>query len=269
MTNGLNAVVRGYCHDPLPRGADLAVEFDSSVRGESEYAGIQWFPIELKTRIVTYDEWERLVPKALAICTYMGARLNTSCGHHVHIDFPEARARKPLAIRSLYNLMHRFEPIIYGLVAPSRLTNDFCRPMPDRSRLLHGCRTKRCFQRALGHWERYYGLNLTHIFAPEPHIEMRYSQSTLDSEKARHWLRLCLQLVEHAVTRNCQAADQPAQNTRKDFDNLRYSIGLKSNAGIYAKVGDELKETGKFLLKRWKHFNEPVPVSGDEKTPPF
>lgn len=264
--NGLPSVVRGYSHEPLPRGADFAVEYDSSICGESTYQGISWHPVELKTRILTYPEWESLVPKALEIARYMGGRVNQSCGHHVHAGLPEARARNPRIIRSLFNIVHRFEPVVFGLCAPSRRTNGFSRPMPDRSRMLHGCRTLRAYRTALGRWERYYGLNLTTIFDSSPHVEFRYHQGTLDPEKARHWLRLCLQLVQHAATRNCQAAQRQAENTRKDFDNFRYSIGLKSNAGIYSKVSDELKETGRFLLRRWRHFNEPQPpVSGDDE----
>ena len=50
--NGLPAVARGYRHDPLPPGADLAMESDSSARGEALYAGVAWFPVELKTRVL-------------------------------------------------------------------------------------------------------------------------------------------------------------------------------------------------------------------------
>ena len=38
--NGLRAVARGYRHDPLPPGMDLAVEYDSSVQGETRYRGV-------------------------------------------------------------------------------------------------------------------------------------------------------------------------------------------------------------------------------------
>ena len=130
-TNGLRAVARGYSHDPLPAGVDLAVEHDASVRGESRYAGISWHSVELKTRIINYDEWENIIPKALEICSYMGARVNRSCGHHVHLALDEIRTRRPgpKVIRSLYNLMHRFEPVVYGLVAPSRNNSSGYQPV--------------------------------------------------------------------------------------------------------------------------------------------
>lgn len=259
--NGVAAIARGYQHTPVPEGMDVAVESDASIRGESRYRGVAWHSVEVKTRILGgVEDWERVVPPMLAICAYMGARVNRSCGHHLHIAFPEARQR-PTSIRSLYNLMHRFEPVVYGLVAPSRRHSGYAAAMPDRARLLHGCRSLRCFQRALGHWQRTCGLNLTHLFEPQPRIEFRYHQGTLDAEKARHWMHLVNRLVEHAVTRNCQAARQQVSNDRKGLDALRYTVGLRSNAGIYAKVAPELRQTSKYLLRRWKAFHDEAAVS--------
>lgn len=262
--NGLSAVARGYSHEPLPSGVDFGVEYDSSVHGESQYSGIEWFPIELKTRILNYDEWEALVPKALDICRYMGARVNRSCGHHVHVALDEVHSRRPgpRVVRSLYNVVHRFEPVIFSLVAPSRCTSRFAQPLPNRSRLFHSCHGIRSFRQTVSRWDRFYGLNLTNALGSNPHVEFRHHHGTLDSEKARHWLRLCMRLIDHAATRNCQAAEQQVASSRKSYDALRYTIGLKSNHGIYAKVSEELKETGRFFLKRWKTFNAPT-VSGD------
>lgn len=259
--NGLRAKVRGYDHSPVPAGYDLVVEYDSSVRGESRYRGIQWYSVEIKTRILNgIEDWERIVPQTLAICSYMGARVNRSCGHHLHIEFPEFLER-PTVVRSLYNLIHRFEPVLYGLLAPSRRESSYASPMPNRSRLLHGCKTREDFHRALFTWQRRYGFNLIHLWQQEaqggPRIEFRYHQGTLCPDKARHWVRLVNRLVEHAVTRNCQASRTQVNNTRSGFETFRYTIGLRSNAGIYRKVDPELKETSKFLLKRWKQFNMP------------
>jgi len=264
--NGLRAVARGYSHEPLPAEADLAVEYDTSVQGESRYDGITWHPVELKTRIITYTEWEAMIPKALEICAYMGGRVNRSCGHHVHVALDEVhqRSQGPKVIRSLYNLMHRFEPVVYGLVAYSRRsTFGYSSPLPNQPRIFHGCSGIRSFRKILSGFERRFGLNLTHVLEEKPHVEFRYHQGTLDIEKARHWLRFCLQITQHAVTRNCAAADKQTLSDRKGFDALRYTIGLKSNAGIYSKVSDELKETSRYLLKRWNAFNIPPQISGN------
>lgn len=266
-TNGVRAVARSYQHSPVPADCDVAVEYDTSVRGESRFRGVSWHSVEVKTRILNgVADWEAVVPRTLEICRYLGARVNRSRGHHLHIGFPEATQR-PAVIRSLYNLVHRFEPVLYGLVAPSRRENGYARPMEDRARLLHGCRSHTAYRRALSGWDRQTGLNLTHLFDSAPRIEFRYHHGTLDADKARHWMRLVNRLVEHSVTRACQAARQQTVPDRKGFDAMRYTIGLRSNAGIYAKVAPELRDTSRFLLKRFKALNppgsSPAPATGN------
>ena len=261
--NGIRAIYRSYQHTLLPHGVDVAVEHDSSIRGESRWQGITWMPIEIKTRILNgIDDWERVVPRTLEIARYMGARINRSTGHHVHIDLPEA-ANRMSVIRSAYNLVHKYEPVIYGLVAPSRMDNGYARPMPDHARLLHGCSTFADYMDVLRRWDRHRGLNLIHAVDSEPRLEFRYHGGTLDTAKARHWMRLLNRLVEHGVSRNCQAGEQIV-NGRKAFDSFRSTIGLRSHPGIYAKVSPELRETSKYLLKRWKNFN--IPTSGDDES---
>jgi hypothetical protein len=120
-SNGLTAVTRGYSQALLPPGVDLAVEHDSSVRGQSQWSGVTWFPIEIKTRILNLAEWEAIVPKTLEIAAYLGSRVNHTTGHHVHVGFEEIKA-DPRNLRSVYNLFLRYEPVIFGLVSPSRRT---------------------------------------------------------------------------------------------------------------------------------------------------
>ena len=255
--NNLRAYSRSYSHAPLQEGMDIAVEHDSSVRGESRFQGVSWHSIEVKTRILNgISQWESIVPKCLEICRYMGARVNQSCGFHLHLDLPEVTDR-PMIIRNIFNLFHRYEKVIYGLVPPSREDNGYARHIPSgSSRLLHGCRSWQSFERALHGWDRHCGLNLTPLFdRGGPRIELRYHSGTLDPSKARHWLRFCLQMVQHAINRNCQAAKQQTANERKGLENMLMSCGFKVNSGIYVKVDPQLRETGRYLLRRWKQFN--------------
>ena len=198
--NGLRAIARGYSTDLLPPNVDLAVEHDASIGGENRYRGISWFPIEIKTRVLGgTTDWEAVVPRMLDICRYMGARVNSSCGHHVHVGIPEVN-HKLSTIRSLVNLIHRFELIIYGVVAPSRRQNGYATPLSSQSRMLHGCHALSTYRRRLAQFTRRNGLNLSHVLDPEPRVEFRYHHGTLDPEKCRYWMRILNRLVEHATT---------------------------------------------------------------------
>lgn len=123
--NGLKAIARTYSHAPVPDGYDIVIEHDGSIRGETQYEGIEWVQVEVKTRILTgTEDFDRIVKKLCDICRYLGARQNTSTAVHLHIEFAEVRER-PEIIRSFYNLAHRFQNPIFGLVAPSRRNNRY------------------------------------------------------------------------------------------------------------------------------------------------
>lgn len=252
--NGIRAVARPYSHEPVPANADVAVEFDGSVQGETRYRGITWHAVEVKTRILRgIDDWERVVPAMLDIAQYLGARVNRSTGHHVHVGLPEVTER-PKVIRSLASLVARIEPVVYGMLAPSRRGNTYCMPM-GRAPDLRACKSLAEYHAQLHGTNRYHGLNLTHATGDSLRVEFRYHQGTLDSEKARHWLRFLLRVTEHAVNRNCQSFDQPLPNTRNGWERMATAIGLRVNSKIYRAIAPELAETASFLLRRWKHFN--------------
>ena len=123
--HGINAVARSYSHSPIPSDCKVVVEHDSSLRDESKYAGLRWSKIEVKTAPMTYRELEQVLPTALDIVNYFGARVNASCGLHVHHHLPEVLDR-PQVARNLQHLWWRFHRVIYGLVAPSRRSNTYC-----------------------------------------------------------------------------------------------------------------------------------------------
>lgn len=251
--NQLSAVSRAYSKQSF--STDFAVEYDSSVRGTSEWLGVTHYPVELKTRVLNYDEYERLVPKALRIAQYMGGRANhTSCGFHCHVGIPEAKS-DPRVIRSLWNVCHRYQNVILACQPPSRRGNDYCRPLPIEGRVLHGANSRRSIQRILSQFSRYHWVNFQGIWDAEPHVEFRVFAGTLDPHRAAMTVRFCLQLVEHAVTRRCQGAEEPIPNDRRGIDALMVGCGFKVNSKVYAKVAPELREVGRWLLRRWKHWN--------------
>ena len=85
LTNqGIRSVSRSYTHFPVPRGCKLASEHDISLQDESKYAGLRWSKVEVKTMPMTWTEVEEVLPNALEIIRYCGARVNYSCGLHVH-----------------------------------------------------------------------------------------------------------------------------------------------------------------------------------------
>ncbi|MGA2440210.1 MAG: amidoligase family protein [Tepidisphaeraceae bacterium] len=252
--SGIRAIARPYDQSPLPNGVSVAVEYDSSIVPEQRYAGIRWAQIEVKSKPLTIDEWETTVPPTLDLLRYAGMRVNASCGHHIHLAFEEMKS-DPSKVRSLYNLYHRYQDTIFHLVSESRRTNTYCQALPNGTKFLHGANSMRELRRRLSGADRHTWLNLTHLFEDSPRIEVRAHHGTLDPAKARAWLHLHMAMVDHAVRRSCQAAPVPIPNSRKSFDALITTIGMKPRSGIYVQVDPVLRASAKMLLRTWKKFN--------------
>ena len=255
---GLPAVCRGYSHHPLPPGTLLAVEHDSSLRDEERFSGIRWAKVELKTAPLQWAELERVMPPALEIVNYLGARVNVSCGLHVHHHLPEV-VESPQVVRNLQHVWWRVHQIVFGLVAPSRRNNQYCRrPTPDEAVLFDSVRSYERLCAKLRRLDRYAALNFTNLLSPERQtVEFRVHQGTVDWQKLRAWVLFTQRLVEHAVARSCQLTPEPLKNSRAGLNAMLITVGLKPNSRIYGTVNKDLRQVGRYLLKRWRHFNQP------------
>lgn len=254
---GLSAIARPYCHDAIPEGHDLAIEHDSSLRGEQRYSGLSWAQIEIKTRPMNFTELQRVLPPALEIVRYCGARVNVSCGFHVHHHSPEA-VEHPWVVRNLIHFWWRFHRVIYGLVAPSRLSNSFCRPPRiEDATLFDNVRSHEQLCHRLTRCDRYSALNLTNLSdANRRTIEWRLHGGTTDWIKVRNWILASQRWVEHSVARSCHYRPEPVPNSRRGLNALLVVTGLRPNSRVYCKVDSELRAVGRYLLRRWKHFNQ-------------
>jgi Putative amidoligase enzyme len=188
----------------------------------------------------------------------LGARVNASCGLHVHHHLSEAEER-PQVVRNLQHLWWRFHPVLYGLVSPSRVSNTYCRPpQRDEAIMFDRCGSYGSLCSKLNRVDRYNGLNLTNLANRDRMtVEWRTHSGTTEWSKIRSWVLATQRWVEHAVKRSCQYKPEPVANTRAGLNALLVTTGLKSNSRIYRKVDKDLREVGKYLLRRWKHFNEP------------
>lgn len=259
LTNhGIQSCSRGYSRHPLPNSFQLAVEHDASLQDESKYRGLSWSKLEIKTAPMLWDEVERVLPPALEIIRYLGARMNASCGLHVHHHLPEAEER-PQVVRNLQHLWWRFHHVMYGLVSPSRKSNTYCHPPQQADATQYDdCTTYARLRWLLERVNKYNGLNLTNLANSERMtVEWRIHGGTTDWSKIRPWILATQRWVEHAVKRSCHFKRDALDNTQVGLNALLVTTGLKSNSRIYRKVDKELREVGKFLLRRWKHFNQP------------
>ncbi len=234
----------------------FAIEHDVSLRDESRYDGLRWSKIEAKTAPMTWEEIERVVPAALNIIIYVGSRCNSSTGLHVHHHLPEVE-QHPQVVRNLQHLWWRFNQVMYGLVAPSRTANQYCRhPRWPEGNQFDKVSSYAALCRELNNIDRYQGLNLTNLADQNRMtVEWRIHGGTTDWTKIKAWVLATQRWIEHAVKRSCHYRPELVANTQAGLNSLLTTTGLKPNSRIYSKVDKELRQVGRFLLKRWKHFN--------------
>jgi hypothetical protein len=254
--NGLPAVARQYTHAPVPNGMVLCVEYDGSLVGDSRgFNGISFHQLEVKTRPVNgFAEASAVVKTTVELMAFLGCQVNRSCGLRVHLDARHEVTTNPKFIRSLLNLAYRFEPVIFGLVPPSRRTCGYARTIPDLREHWSRCRSMRCYRRLLNGWDRYVGLNASHLTGDNPRVEFRWAGGSLNGGRILHWVAFLNRLMDCAFTRNCQTPREQVANTRHGLQKTLVTLGLLTNTRVW-KVAADLAPTRRFLIQRWKHFN--------------
>jgi hypothetical protein len=133
------------------------------------------------------------------VCDWLvgvGAKVNRTTGFHVHVGF---RRDDKYALRRLVSLVANFEKALFAATGTrSREEGSFCRPVQNDARY------QRAFRDATagaGHLPRYHVLNLTNLLGyGKPTVEFRVFAGTTNPLKALSYVRLCLALVEKALS---------------------------------------------------------------------
>lgn len=124
------------------------------------------------TILLKQDQQDR-IDKICKTLNAIDARVNRSCGLHIHID---VRDKTPAQRNTIYRHYVAALPWLVLMLAPSRLTNTYCRDnRTDHSR------------------GRYKMINRASI-SEHRTIEIRAHQGTTDAAKIRAWIKLFLEL---------------------------------------------------------------------------
>jgi hypothetical protein len=177
------------------------------------------------------------------------AKVNRSCGLHIHLD--TADVVSVIHLRNLWALYLAFEDVLFSLLPPSRRGNRYCLALrryfhaqeilesPTRERLEEIWYRARDSEEVSklkvikSHSSRYIGLNLHSLFHAN-HAEIRYHSGTTDPEKILQWVNLHALLFDKAkkaeATRLINSALDEVHLARKSallFDFLQLSRGSR------------------------------------------
>jgi gamma-glutamyl:cysteine ligase YbdK (ATP-grasp superfamily) len=138
----------------------------------------------------------------VAKLTEMGARVNVSCGFHVHVGF----AGNAEALARLVHLTAYAEPALRASTgSPDRDRSRYCRSIKNDYAGLKGLKPATLadvsrVRGVSGDGARYHTLNLTNLLGGRrPTVEFRAFSGTLNLKKIVAYVQLCLGLTQRAI----------------------------------------------------------------------
>lgn len=235
-------------HIEMPDGRHWTVESDGSVTDPSA---------EIVSPVCTWDDIE-MVQNVVRAVRRAGARVDESCGIHVHIGLGN---HTPKTLRNLVNVIAAKEPYLTRalgisayrrgrwckVVEPAfldRINRKHPKTWDEFARAWYGVDEWRYNARTHYDNSRYHLLNLHAAFSterPAHTIEFRAFNGSLHAGEIKAYIQFCMALSHHALT---IASASPrvfqAENPAYYFRVFLLHIGL---------IGDEFKTARLHLLK--------------------
>lgn len=230
------------------QGRKWTVERDASILTEGGEK------CEFVTPKCSYDD----IPTVQAIIRALrrgGAKVNTSCGIHIHVDGSNHNAQ------SLKNLAFTFrakENLIFKAVGTQRCRLDrWCKPIDDelignikKIRKIDEASLRETWYSTYAPWEsqsahynasRYHALNL-HSLWYRGTVEFRLFEATLHAGEVRAYINLCLAMSAQAINQKRASAEV--------LDNGNDKYAMRCWLLRLGFIGDEWTTVRKHLLKR-------------------
>lgn len=190
---GVGCYFAGYSH---ARPNTWKIVTDSSISAPNGFVGLE---------IVSPPLTDEGLGQVETVCRTLienGARVNKTCGLHVHIG---ARTLPLSTMKNLAWLYHDYEESIDGLMPVSRRANNAYYARSVKAMLnkeqLQDARDVQGIQRAINFASRYTKLNFASYFRHGT-VEFRQHSGTVDPVKVTKWIMLCQKMVDTAGDSN-------------------------------------------------------------------
>lgn len=264
-----------------PEGKVWKLMSDASIRAErktrtgyTSNAGTS-YRVEMVTPKLTYEELPKF-QECIRRVRAAGAKVNSSCGIHVHVD---AANHNRQSLKNLIGIMYSKEDILFKALQvnesrASRWCQKVREPMLRQARTLSSEETKDLtqlesiwYEGDIGNdehynWTRYYALNLHSVFYRGT-VEWRCFNSTLHAGRAAAYVNLCLAISAQAIAQRSTVM----RKTRSDNELFTFRVWLV-RLGLN---GDEFKHTRNHLLanlegdRAWRYDKDSYEVNRKKK----
>jgi hypothetical protein len=145
----------------------------------------------------------------------MGARVNRTCGVHIHVGFP---TNDLAAVRRLVHLVAHWEAALFATTGThARENNHFCASIKTPSVRQANYRNNMAVRHAIS-GNRYHTLNLMPLLSgTQPTVEFRVFSGSVNPKKIVAWTMLALSIVEAALSgHRAKAFDMPETSVTRE-----------------------------------------------------
>ncbi|MEE1318927.1 MAG: amidoligase family protein, partial [Ruminococcus sp.] len=224
---------------------------DASVRCENRSGqnASSLYSVEFVSPICAYDDIET-IQELVRSLRGAGARVNSSCGIHVHIN---ASPHTPKTLRNIVNIMASKEDLLYKSLKVSVSREHYCQKMDTRFLDEINNRPPMSMEQLKSMWydggdysyrhyddTRYHALNLHSVFNKGT-IEFRLFNSSLHAGVVKSYLQLCLAISHQAlIQKSAKRTKTQSDNEKFTFRTWLIRLGLN---------GEEFKTARHHLLK--------------------
>ena len=234
-----------------PEGRKWKVVSDGSIQCEARGGrnASRLYSVEVVSPICKYEDMER-IQEIVRQLRQAGAKVNSSCGIHIHVDASKHTAQ---TLRNIVNIMASKEDLLYKTLKVQIGREYYCkkadlrfldelnnRPpktMEALERLWYNGSSRRH-----AHYDttRYHALNLHSVFSKGT-VEFRMFNSTLHAGEVKSYIQLCLAISNQALVQ------KSASRSRTQSDNEKYTFRTwLLRLGL---IGEEFATARKHLLK--------------------
>lgn len=236
--------------------------------------------LEITTPPLNLDGTIKIIKDTCDKLKKRGFKATDNCGLHIHFAFEKEiplnlRAEKNLTksqieteyIKMFQKIVYFFEPFIYSVLPPRRLTNHFCKPLKNK-RTIKKTLDKDEFKkvknkRQLFTDDRYFGFNLNSL-TKYGTIEFRYHSGTIEPNKIINWLKLIKALADLSKRlvnlKNCKHKSITDRKVYNLMINRVYSLRSFTGQGLFSEVFRILRDytynspDGIYFLRRFNKF---------------
>ena len=206
------------------------------------------YSVEMVSPICVYEDIGA-VQELIRKLREAGARVNDSCGIHVHVD---ASVHTAATLRNIVNIMAAKEDLLYKALQVNVSRENYCKKADTRFLDDVNRQRPRSMQVLARLWyngpsgrgdhydgTRYHALNLHSVFSKGT-IEFRLFNSTLHAGKIKAYIQLCLAISHQALEqKRAQPARAHSSNEKYTFRTWLLRLGM---------IGDEFKTARQHLL---------------------